>query len=83
MSRQTIFKGWSKKELEKLASVMIIQKIPYGTVIVEQGGEADALYFILSGEVRVIRKINSVSLPNKINQYFLIIIITGCCKEID
>ena len=44
------------KDLEHLASIMLVKKVPYNSVIIEQGQETDALYFIKSGEVRIVRR---------------------------
>lgn len=37
---------------------MLTRKVPYNTVIIEQGNETDALYFVKSGEVRVVRRMS-------------------------
>ncbi|GMH37082.1 hypothetical protein BSKO_04955 [Bryopsis sp. KO-2023] len=50
LRHQPTFLGWGQKELEHLASIMMVKKVPYNTVIFEQGSEADALYFVKSGE---------------------------------
>lgn len=35
---------------------MLVKKVPYNTVIIEQGNETDAIYFVKSGEVRIVRR---------------------------
>ena len=56
LRHQSTFVGWDLKELEHLASIMSVRKVPYNTVIIEQDRETDALYFIKSGEVRIVRR---------------------------
>lgn len=56
LKHQPTFAAWDQADLEHLASFMPVKKVPFNTVIIEQDCETDALYFIKSGEVRVVRK---------------------------
>ena len=48
-------------QLQNLAGLVQLQRLPYNTVVVEQGSQADCTYFIKSGEVRVVRRMESTS----------------------
>ena len=65
LRHQPTFVGWDLKELEHLASIMSVRKVPYNTVIIEQDRETDALYFIKSGEVRIVRRMRPTQVGNK------------------
>ena len=43
-------------QLEHLAGVVQLRQVPYNTVIVQQGTVADAMFFIKTGAVRVVRR---------------------------
>lgn len=44
-------------QLHSLAALVQLQRLPYNTVVVEQGSKADATYFIKVGEVRVVKRV--------------------------
>lgn len=44
-------------QLHSLAGLVQLQRLPYNTVVVEQGSKADATYFIKVGEVRVVKRV--------------------------
>ena len=48
-------------QLQNLAGLVQLQRLPYNTVVVEQGSQADCTYFIKTGEVRVVRRMESSS----------------------
>lgn len=52
-------RGWSATQLNNVAGLVQLQRLPYNTVVVEQGTEADCTFFIKSGEVRVVRRMEA------------------------
>ncbi len=48
-------------QLHNLAGLVQLQRLPYNTVVVEQGMEAECTYFIKAGEVRVVRRMEASS----------------------
>lgn len=44
-------------QLHSLAALVQLQRLPYNTVVVEQGSKADATYFIKVGAVRVVKRV--------------------------
>ena len=52
-------RGWTATQLQNVAGVVQLQRLPYNTVVVEQGMQADCTYFIKSGEVRVVRRMEA------------------------
>lgn len=48
----SVFSGLSKHELAQLASLCELKHHSHGEVIVRQGDQGDALFFVLSGSVR-------------------------------
>ena len=54
-------RGWTTGQLLHLAGVVQLQRLPYNTVVVEQGTVADCTYFIKAGEVRVVKRLETQS----------------------
>ncbi|KAL3154498.1 Rap guanine nucleotide exchange factor-like 1 [Trebouxia sp. C0010 RCD-2024] len=59
LRRAPMFRGWSATQLNNVAGLVQLQRLPYNTVVVEQGTEADCTFFIKSGEVRVVRRMEA------------------------
>jgi hypothetical protein len=53
LRRVKILAGMSEEQLERFAGFMEVEKVPQWSVIVKQGDCGDAMYLILSGELRV------------------------------
>ncbi|DBB04030.1 TPA: hypothetical protein ACH3X1_013089 [Trebouxia sp. C0004] len=53
------WRGWTTGQLHHLAGVVQLQRLPYNTVVVEQGTDAECTYFIKTGEVRVVRRMDT------------------------
>lgn len=53
------YRGWTTGQLHHLAGVVQLQRLPYNTVVVEQGTDAECTYFIKTGEVRVVRRMET------------------------
>jgi len=53
LRRVKILAGLSDAQLERLAQLMELQRVPQWKVIVQQGEHGDAMYLILEGELRV------------------------------
>jgi len=53
LRRVKILAGLSDAQLERLAQLMELQRVPQWSVIVKQGEHGDAMYLILEGELRV------------------------------
>lgn len=56
--KSNIFAHWSDEDLEKLAKKAMMQQFASGSVLIEQRGAVDDLYFILCGVCRLSRKTN-------------------------
>lgn len=54
-------RGWSTAQLHNVAGLVQLQRLPYNTVVVEQGTHADCTFFIKTGEVRVVRRMEADS----------------------
>ena len=54
-------RGWSGVQLGNVAGLVQLQRLPSNTVVVEQGLPAECTYFIKSGEVRVVRRMEAHS----------------------
>ncbi|KAL0028365.1 hypothetical protein WJX77_002202 [Trebouxia sp. C0004] len=59
LRRAPLFRGWTTGQLHHLAGVVQLQRLPYNTVVVEQGTDAECTYFIKTGEVRVVRRMDT------------------------
>ncbi|KAL0056202.1 hypothetical protein WJX82_008666 [Trebouxia sp. C0006] len=59
LRRAPLFRGWTTGQLHHLAGVVQLQRLPYNTVVVEQGTDAECTYFIKTGEVRVVRRMET------------------------
>lgn len=54
-------RGWSTAQLQNVAGLVQLRRLPYNTVVVEQGTKADCTFFIKAGEVRVVRRMQADS----------------------
>lgn len=52
-------RGWSAAQLQNVAGLVQLKRLPYNTVVVEQGTQADCTFFIKTGEVRVVRRMQA------------------------
>lgn len=52
-------RGWTAAQLSNVAGLVQLQRLPYNTVVVEQGTQADCTFFIKTGEVRVVRRMEA------------------------
>lgn len=50
------FRDWPEEQVSQLASVLQYRRYPPQTKVVTQGGPADSIFFVKSGEVRVVRR---------------------------
>jgi glutaminase len=53
LAAQELLHGLSAEELAAIDAIATVSVVPAGTVVVREGEPADALYFVLSGEVSV------------------------------
>ena len=51
--------GWELEQLQALAGRMELRKVKHGSVVMKQGDQAAAMFFIKCGRVRVLRCIKS------------------------
>ena len=52
-------RGWSAAQLQNVAGLVQLKRLPYNTVVIEQGTQADCTFFIQTGEVRVVRRMQA------------------------
>lgn len=52
-------RGWSAAQLQNVAGLVQLKRLPYNTVVIEQGTQADCTFFIKTGEVRVVRRMQA------------------------
>ena len=53
------YSGWEQEQLKMLASRMEVRKLKHGSIVMKQGDQAAAMFFIKCGRVRVLRCIRS------------------------
>ena len=51
--------GWELEQLQALAGRMELRKMQHGSVVMKQGDQAAAMFFIKCGRVRVLRCLKS------------------------
>ncbi|GMI10440.1 hypothetical protein TrLO_g8334 [Triparma laevis f. longispina] len=60
----TLFKNWSRSRLERVCSMLERREVPANTLIFKQGDLPDFIYFIVDGNIEIIKEI-TVSSTNR------------------
>jgi CRP/FNR family transcriptional regulator, cyclic AMP receptor protein len=65
LQKLALFKKLTFEETQKLASIIEYLDVPANTVVIEQNALGNALWIIVSGEVRISRDVNADGLHDK------------------
>mmetsp|Transcript_38682 Transcript_38682/g.122907 ORF Transcript_38682/g.122907 Transcript_38682/m.122907 type:complete len:224 (-) Transcript_38682:971-1642(-) len=58
LSELSVFEHTSRAHLQALALCMTVRAVPPKTVVIKQGNEADDLFFVRRGELRVVKAVD-------------------------
>lgn len=65
VSKFSFFSGLNKDQLQIITQVLIEEKYDSGELIIKQGEDASAMYFIVAGQVTVYKNNNFIAKLNK------------------
>ncbi len=63
-----VYSGWEPEQLHMLAGRMELRKMKHGSVVMGQGDQATAMFFVKCGRVRVLRCIKCGPIARMLTQ---------------